>query len=136
MIHRANVLKLEPLPLVRVVASPAALAAANWQNGSLRVAPDEVLAFAGTPLKQLVDEHAIIELEESFLGAWATEKEALEILERFCEWELPRERPVFAQGSVAGLPLKLWFTDGRVLFLVPLAYQTEFEERISKERQP
>jgi len=42
---------------------------------------------------------------------------ALDFLERSCEWELPRARPAFAQGMVAGLPLKLWFEPERVLLI-------------------
>jgi hypothetical protein len=55
----------------------------------------------------------------------------MDFLTRECEWELPRDRPAFAQGAVAGLAMKLWFEHGRVLFVVPAPFAHELEERLN-----
>ena len=56
-------------------------------------------------------------------------EEALAFLERACEWALPQQRPAFAQGAVAGVPVKLWLEGDQVLFVVPSPYVHDFEER-------
>ena len=47
------------------------------------------------------------------------------------EWSLPDERPFLAQGSIAGVPAKLWLSDdGRVLLLTATAYADELAGRL------
>ena len=125
--------ELKLIAATRIVATPAALDAAAWPQGALalRVAPDEALVTAAITADMVDDPHAIVEHDTGFVGAWVESDEALDFLERSCEWELPRERPAFAQGSVAGLPVKLWLEEDRVLFLVPVPYATDLEERMS-----
>jgi hypothetical protein len=126
----------EHLEATRIVATPAALDGAIWPKGvlALRIAPDEVLVITEVEheiARDIVkDPHAIIEREAGFAGAWVAADKALAFLEGACEWELPRERPAFAQGAVADLPMKLWLEEDRVLLIVPAPYATDLEERL------
>ncbi len=117
----------------RIVGTRAVLDAAVWPQNTLalRIAPDEVFVMPAISADFVNDQHAIVAPDAGFAGAWIVSDEALEFLQRSCEWELPRERPAFAQGAVAGLPVKLWLEDDRVLFLVPAPYATDLEERMA-----
>ena len=47
------------------------------------------------------------------------------------EWSLPVDRPAFAQGSIAGVPAKLWLAGDRTaLLLTATAYADELERRL------
>jgi hypothetical protein len=120
--------------MTRIVATPAALDGTKWTDDALalRIAPDELLLTntTGREIKN-ADRHAIVTNDNGFCGAWVRAGEALEFLQQTCEWELPHERPAFAQGAVAGLPVKLWLENERVLFLVPAAYAADLEERMA-----
>lgn len=120
------------IPAIRIVATPAALAAATWPSEALvlRFAPDEVLVTPPPEQVSVADPHAIVIAEGGYAALWLATEEALDFLERVCEWELPRERPAFAQGAVAGIPTKLWLETDRVLFIVPAPYAADFEERL------
>jgi hypothetical protein len=119
---------------LRVVADPAALDRASWRGDRdvtvLRLAPDDALAV-GARAVDIIDEHAIIEEEAGFVGAWLTADE-------FEAWFLPRsegpppeERPAVAQGSVAGVPSKLWLrVTGGALLLAPAAFADELAGRL------
>jgi len=115
------------------VGTRAVLDAAVWPQNTLalRIAPDEVFVMPAISADFVNDQHAIVAPDAGFAGAWIVSDEALEFLQRSCEWELPRERPAFAQGAVAGLPVKLWLEADRVLFLVPAPYATDLEERMA-----
>jgi hypothetical protein len=139
---------LEPLACTRVVATIAALDAARWTTGSivLRIAPDEVLIVgdgvtdrpkpADPSLVSLValvgaaDPHAIVERDSGWCGAWVRSDQALELVERACPWEPPRARPAFAQGAFADLPVKIWFEQDRVLFIVAAPFAADLEARL------
>lgn len=125
--------ELKPIAATRIVATPAALDAVTWPQDALvlRIAPDEVLVTAAVNGDIVEDSHAIVAPDAGFVGAWVAAEEALAFLERACEWELPGERPAFAQGAVAGLPVKLWFEEDRVLFIVPAPFALDLEERLS-----
>ena len=124
-------LELKRIPATRIVATPAALDAANWPADALvlRTAPDEVLIMPPLADIKLADPHAIITAEGSFAGAWVPASAALAFLERACEWELPHTRPAFAQGAIAAIPTKLWLEADRVLFVIPAPYIEDFQER-------
>ena len=117
----------------RIVATPAALASAQWPSGVLVLclAADEVFVTAPVAAAAIADPHAIVAPDGGFAGVWLPTAEALDFLERTCEWELPHTRPAFAQGMVAGLAVKLWLEEDRVLFLVPAPFATELAERIA-----
>ena len=123
----------ERLALIHVVARPSALDSTVWAEDAvvLRIAPDEVLALTTSVPRIEGDPHAIIRTDEGYAGLWLSAGEAAEFLSRACEWEPPRHRPAFAQGAVAGLPVKLWLAQDRVLVLVPAPYAADLEERLA-----
>ena len=124
---------LKRISATRIVALPAALDAATWPDEALafRLAPDEMLVTATVTSDMIDDPYAIVVPDAGFAGAWLPAEEALERLERTCEWELPRQRPAFAQGAVAGLPVKLWLEEERVLMMVPAPYAHDLKERMA-----
>jgi hypothetical protein len=120
---------LESLGGLRVVADPAALDAARWDGAAvtvLRFAPDDALGLGATGI-DVADEHAIVESEVGFAGAWLPLDEVVPHL----EWPPPTERPAFAQGLIAGVPAKLWLPrDGDALLLTAVAYADELAGRL------
>lgn len=124
-------LVLEPLEGLRIIANAEALDAAEWPDGSrvFRLAPDDVFLL-GEGEVHLDDPHAIIEIETGFSGMSMDPAAAYAWLESTCEWELPRQRPAFAQGAVAGLAVKLWFDEADVFVMTPSAFAAELEERM------
>jgi hypothetical protein len=105
---------LEPLPGLRVVAAPEALDEARWVPGDavvLRFAPDDAFAI-GARTVEIGDPDAIVEPEPGFVGAWLTADELRADVVPGIEWSLPAERPALAQGTIAGVPGKLWLTRG------------------------
>ena len=127
-------LELEPMHGLRVVADPAALDRASWRGDRdvtvLRLAPDDALAV-GARAVDIVDEHAIIEEEAGFVGAWLTAEEFEAWVLPRVEWPLPEDRPAVAQGSVAGVPSKLWLrVTGGALLLAPAAFADELAGRL------
>jgi hypothetical protein len=120
---------LERLQGLRVVADPGALDGARWVGGEpivLRFAPDDALGI-GARSVELDDAHAIVETETGFVGACLRIADVAPHL----EWTLPAGRPVLAQGSIAGVPAKLWIPgDGDVLLLTAAAFAHELTERL------
>ena len=128
---------LESLPGVRVVATPEALDRARWEGTDvlvLRLAPDDAFGV-GARMVEVDDEHAIVETEAGFVGAWldvaALESEVVPHI----EWPLPSGRPAIAQGTIAGVPAKLWLTsdaagEDRALLVTLAAYADELMDRL------
>ena len=120
---------LDRLVGLRVVADPAALDAARWHGDDitvLRLAPDDAFAIGATGV-DVDDEHAIIESEPGFAGAWLP----VEAVAHHIEWSLPTERPALAQGAVANVPARLWLPDdGEALLLTAAAYSDELASRL------
>jgi hypothetical protein len=112
-----------------VVADPAALDAARWQGEAvtvLRFAPDDAFAIGASSV-EVDDEHAIVESESGFVGAWLPLGEVV----RHVEWSIPAERPALAQGSIANVPAKLWLPDaGDALLVTAAAYADELTGRL------
>ena len=123
-------LALNALTATRIVATPAALDAVSWPADALalRIAPDELVVLPAQGGVTLTDPHAIVIEDGSLTGGWVDEVAGLHYLAHACEWEIPESRPAFAQGQVAGFPVKLWLTDGRILFIVESAFAADFEE--------
>jgi hypothetical protein len=121
---------LSPLVGFRVVASPAALDRAHWDNdhldtGSeirLRIAPDEAF-WVGPGWLEVDDDDAIVVREEGFVGAMCLRRD----IERHMEWTLTGS---FGQGKVAGVPVKLWVDGQSVLLITHAAYAHELEGRL------
>jgi len=120
---------LDRLRGIRVVADPASLDRATWTGDGitvLRFAPDDAFAVGATSV-EVDDEHALIEDEVGFVGAWLDPAE----VESHLEWPLPTERPALAQGSIAGVPAKLWLpADGDALLVTAAAYADELTSRL------
>jgi hypothetical protein len=123
------VLELEPMRGIRVIADPRALDAARWAGDTvtvLRFAPDDAFAI-GARSVELDDDHAIVEAEAGYVGA----RLPLTDIAPHLEWVLPVERPTLAQGSIAGVPAKLWLAgDGDSLLLTTAAYADELANRL------
>jgi hypothetical protein len=124
---------LDRLRGVRVVADPATLDRATWRGDDvtvLRFAPDDAFGVGATAV-DIDDEHAIVEDEVGFVGAWLDPAEVVPHI----EWSLPTDRPALAQGSIAGVPAKLWLTaDGDALLLTAAAYGDELTRRLGSRR--
>ena len=128
-------LELEPMPGLRVVADPAAIDRASWRGDRdvtvLRLAPDDAFAV-GARSVEIDDEHAIIAEEAGFVGAWLTAEEFEATVLPRIEWPLPADRPTVAQGSIAGVPSKLWLrATGGALLIAPTAYADELAGRLA-----
>ncbi len=124
---------LDRLRGVRVVADPAALDRATWRGDDvtvLRLAPDDAVVIGATGV-DIEDEYAIVEDEVGFVGAWLDP----DVVEPHIEWPLPTARPAVAQGSIAGVPAKLWLpADGDALLLTAAAYADELSRRLGNRR--
>jgi hypothetical protein len=120
---------LDRLHGLRVVADPAALDAARWQGADitvLRLAPDDAFAIGATDV-DIADEHAIVETEPGFAGAWLP----VDAVAHHVEWSIPAERPALAQGAVANVPARLWLPDdGDALLITAAAYADELASRL------
>lgn len=136
---------LDRLRGLRVVADPAALDGARWTAAGgdaapggttvtvLRFAPDDAFAIDAAAVK-VDDPDAIVEEERGFLGGWGE----LDAIRSHLEWSLPADhvRPALVQGSVAGVPAKLWLPadDDRVLVVTAAACAEVLAERLGWRR--
>ena len=130
--------RLRPLEATRVAAAPAALddllERPPWPGEALafRTAPDELLLTARPDFDVPGDSHAIVERGTGFSYIWLDPADADRFLDRECDWERPGARPVLAQGTVAGIPVKLWFETERTLILAPAPFAAAFQRRLSR----
>ena len=129
---------LEPLTGLRVVADPAALDSAVWDPAPgrtdppvvLRFAPDEAFAIGACGVT-IDDPDAIVEDERGYVGAWCS----FDAIRAQTEWAPHSDRPALAQGSVAGVPAKVWLPDdGDVLLVVTSAHADGLAERLGWPR--
>lgn len=127
--------ELKRLIMTRIVAMPEALDGASWPEDRklFRVASDELLIYPAVMETAVSDPYAIIISDGSFAAVTFPEEDALHFLTRQCEWELPTERPAFAQGAVGGIATKLLFEEDTVTFIIPAAMAAEFETRMKDE---
>jgi hypothetical protein len=130
---------LERLNGLRVVADPGALDAARWSGALtpagapvgeitvLRFSSDEAFAI-GARHVDIDDADALVVEEAGFVGAWCD----LDELWPHLEWPAPDSGPALAQGSIAGVPAKIWSPDDEdyVLLLTAAAYAYELEVRL------
>ena len=126
--------QLTPISGTRIVALPAALDAVAVPPGALmlRFAADEAFVTTALGSEKVGDPHAIVVPDAGFAGVWLSMHKAQDFLERSCEWQLPKQRPAFAQGMVAGIATKLWIEQDRVFFVVPTPFAHDFTERIGE----
>ncbi len=121
----------EPLVAWRAIAEPAALDAATWPSEAvvLRIAPDEVLVI-GEPGFDIGDPYAIVEPEDGFCAVTMDRARLEAWLARTAEWTLPKGDRYFAQGSAAGLPVKVWVEGDRGLLITRASLAHDLEERL------
>ena len=128
---------LEPVRGLRVVAEPAALDGARWSGDGpvvLRSAPDEAFAIDATAV-ELADGHAIVVEERGWVGVRLDPDELAESVVARLEWVLPAARPALAQGSLVGIPAKVWLAaDGGALVVVQAVYADELADRLGWRR--
>jgi hypothetical protein len=119
----------ERLRGLRVVADPAALDAARWGGDEvtvLRFAPDDAFGIDARSV-EVDDQDAIVEAEVGYVAGWLPVHRVM----RHVDWAVPSERPALAQGSVAGVPAKVWLADdGDALVVTAAAYADELEQRL------
>jgi hypothetical protein len=128
---------LRTLRGLRVVATSDALDRAGWQGHDvtvLRFAPDEAFGV-GADAVAVDDLHAIVEPETGYVGAWLTADALRRHVLPHLDWPLPVPRPALAQGTIAGVPAKIWLTTGpdgadRALLLAQAAYADELRDRL------
>ncbi len=124
---------LDRLHGVRVVADPVSLDRATWAGDGvtvLRFTPDDAFAIGASSV-EIDDAHAIVEDEAGFVGTWLDPAD----LAPHTEWLLPTDRPALAQGSIAGVPAKLWLPDdGEALLLTAAAHADEIADRLGLRR--
>ena len=127
-------------PGVRVVASPEALDAAEWQDAGpgpdefepliLRFAPDEAFAVGATGV-HLDDPDAIVEAEVGYTAVMFPVDEFIDVVLPRIEWPVSPTRPAFCQGSIAGVPSKLYIdTTGAATVFIAGSYVDDFLSRL------
>jgi hypothetical protein len=127
-------------PGVRVVASPEAIDRATWEDAGpgrdefeplvLRFAPDEAFAVGATGV-ELADPDAIAEPEAGYLAVMFPVDEFVDYVLPRIEWPPPATRPAFTQGSIAGVPAKLYIdTTGAATVFVLATYLDELLSRL------
>ncbi len=136
----------------RIVASPTTLDAVVWpiDTTALRFAPDDVFVIDDESANatgdandyvnlNVIGEHAIVAPEAGFVGCWLDADQLAHVAEHI-DWTLPplADRPVLAQGFIAGVPAKLYLATGEeavtarhALLLTNAAYAHELWERLS-----
>ena len=79
----------------------------------------------------LDDPDAIVEDERGYVGAWCP----FEVIRPQTEWSPPADRPALAQGSIAGVPAKVWLPDdGDVLVVATAAQAAGLAEKLGWSR--
>ena len=127
-------------PGVRVVASPEAIDAAAWQDAGpgpdefepliLRFAPDEAFAVGATGV-HIDDPEAIAEPELGYTAVMFPVDEFIDVVLPRIEWPVPPTRPAFCQGSIAGVPAKLYIdSTGAATVFVMGAHVDDFLSRL------
>ncbi len=97
----------------------------------MRFAPDELVLLNHTGPIDVDDSHAIVVPDGSWRGEWLDADTAALFLRAECAWSIPERRPAFAQGLVAGLPVKLWFDQQRTLIVIAHVRADDFAARLA-----
>lgn len=126
---------LDRLVGTRIVADPTAIDAMVGGLAPsivvLRFAPDDAFAIDVTSAA-VDDPDAIIEAEHGFVGGWC----GIDDIRPHVEWSMPTERPALAQGSIAGVPAKLYLPEdgAEALVVTTAAYAATLTERLGWSR--
>lgn len=111
----------------RVVGDPSSLD--GLAGTVLRFAPDDVLVL-GEDKVVISDPHAIVERDTGWVSLQMTEERALDLIAAHASWQAPLERPVLAQGMVAGLPVKVYLDGNQSMIIIAAPFGHELEERL------
>lgn len=124
--------RFQAVDATRIVASAAALDAEPWSRDApvLRLAPDEALVLDSLSSDVVADPHALVQRETGFSALTLPADEARAFLAESCPFELPATRPAFAQGAVAGIPVKLWLEESKVRIVVQSAFAADLDARL------
>jgi hypothetical protein len=119
----------EMLDVIRVVATPEAIASLSSDGVVLQVAPDEALVLDATDVS-VDDDHAIALPDDGFVGVQLTRTEVEEWCRREAEWPLPGLVSYFVQGMVAGLAVKIWMNGDDALVMCRTSLASDLAERL------
>lgn len=119
----------ELLDVIRVVATPDAIAALESDGTVLQVAPDEVLVLDATDVA-VTDPHAITVADDGFVGVQVGREAVVDWCEREADWPLPDLVSFFVQGMVAGLPVKIWMNGDTALVMCRTSLAADLEARL------
>lgn len=119
----------EVLDAIRVVATPAAIAALSSDGVVLQIAPDEALVLDATDVA-VDDEHAIVVPDDGFVGVELSRSDLETWCEREAEWDLPDLVSYFVQGMVAGLAIKIWVNGDTALVITRTSLVADLGERL------
>ena len=124
---------LEPIPMTRVVSTPAALDDARLSGGAalLRTAADEALLVGADELA-LDDPHALVVPDAGWCGARMTRADAEQLLRAHGRWELPSSATGLSQGRIGNAPVKLWVDGDDALLLVPHVAARDLAELMAR----
>ena len=114
--------------ITRIVASSRALDGLGTVL-VMRIAPDEALVL-GSASPAVDDPWAIIEVDTSWFSVRYDPVEASSVFANHASWPPPTALAPFAQGKMAGLPVKALWENGFITVLCSLAYRHDFDERI------
>lgn len=128
-------LEFSRLSATRVVSTEEILdSVLTSDEKTLRLAPDEALLLGVSGQEVLdADSHAIVISEGSFFAVEFKPHLALDLMQQHCEWEPPNRQdwPCFCQGAMAGIPVKIHFSEDAVRLCVQSVYLHELQERLS-----
>jgi len=126
---------VEAMVVTRIVSTSELIDSSHTAQDliAMRIAPDELMVLGDVAefSEWSSDPHAIVAADTGWAGAWLDRERATAFLLSECEWQLPSERPAFAQGMVSHLAVKLWLEEDRTLILVPSVMSAELEARLA-----
>jgi hypothetical protein len=120
----------EPLRCTRVAATPAAIDALPVPAGvtALRLAPDDLLLLGDVAVVVAGDRDAIVCADDGWAVQRLTPAEADRLVATHGDWLVPATGT--AQGSLAGIPVKLQAAGEAVALVVPRPYLADALERL------
>ena len=125
---------VEPIPGIRIVATPDALDTLQPPSGvdlvDMRLAPDELLRLGTTDAPRVADDHAIVFVDHGWAGAWLPTPALVAFLEAGADWPVPPSFPAFCQGMSAHIAVKCWLAEPHSLIVVPLSVASDLAGRL------
>ncbi|MDX1448150.1 MAG: hypothetical protein R3246_03720 [Acidimicrobiia bacterium] len=119
----------EMLDVIRVVATPHAIASLESDGTVLQVAPDEALVLDATDVA-VDDPHAIVVADDGYVGVQLDRRTVEDWCQREADWPLPELVSYFTQGMVAGLAVKIWMNGEVGLVMCRTSLAAALEDRL------